>query len=74
MSTSKNSRMEKTSKSLIIWSYRRGSIHYDTLCILILAFIFLVPRGCFIRGKNEPPEQVGHQTIEEYQHHETVQP
>lgn len=35
------------SKKIFVWSYGRGTIQYDIICILILAFIFLVPRGCF---------------------------
>ena len=57
--------MKKTSGSFLIWSYRRGSIQYDIVCILILIFIFLIPRGCFVKGKNEPSENDGHQSIGE---------
>lgn len=32
---------------LIFWRYPRGSWQYDILCLLILAFIFLTPRGVF---------------------------
>ena len=35
-------------RNMFIWSYNRGSIPYDIICALILLFIFLVPRGCFI--------------------------
>ena len=30
---------------VIFWRYRRGGWQYDILCILILLFIFLVPRS-----------------------------
>ncbi len=30
---------------IIFWRYRRGGWQYDILCILILLFIFLVPRS-----------------------------
>ncbi len=33
--------------SLLVWSYERGTLQYDVICALILAFIFFVPRGCF---------------------------
>jgi hypothetical protein len=59
--------MKKNSGRFLIWSYRRGSIQYDIVCILILAFTFLLPRGCFVSGKNEPPETTEHQTVEESQ-------
>lgn len=34
-------------KGILVWSYERGTLQYDIICALILAFIFLVPRGCF---------------------------
>src|SRR5688572_12972766 len=34
-------------KRLLIWSFGRGSIHYDIMCGLILAFIFLTPKIAF---------------------------
>ncbi len=30
-----------------MWKYKRGSIEYDILVILILLFIFLTPKSCF---------------------------
>ena len=57
--------MKKSSGSFLIWSYKRGSIQYDIVCILILMIIFLIPRGCFVRGKNEPSEKDARQTIEQ---------
>jgi hypothetical protein len=34
-------------KSIILWSYERGSWQYDILCVVILAFIFLTPNYIF---------------------------
>jgi hypothetical protein len=34
-------------KRLLIWSFERGSFHYDIMCGLILAFIFLTPKVAF---------------------------
>jgi len=34
---------------ILIWSYDRGTIPYDVICVLILAFIFFTPRSCFHR-------------------------
>ena len=34
---------------VLVWSYDRGTIPYDVICVLILAFIFLTPRSCFER-------------------------
>ena len=54
--------MSRTSGKFLIWSHRRGTIQYDIICILILAFIFLIPRGCFVRGKgkSEPSKTTSH--------------
>ncbi len=35
----------------VFWSYRRGSLQYDLIVVLILAFIFLTPRALF---KDQP--------------------
>jgi len=35
------------SRYILIWSYGRGTLQYDIICILILAFIFLIDPGCF---------------------------
>jgi hypothetical protein len=32
---------------LFIWSHERGTLPYDIICALILAFVFFVPRSCF---------------------------
>jgi len=36
-------------RKTLIWSYERGTTQYDIICGLILAFIFLTPRSCFIK-------------------------
>jgi len=46
-------------KSYIFWTYNRGSVHYDLMVTLILAFIFLTPRGVF---RDKPIERLPHQT------------
>jgi len=55
--------MAKLFGKLFIWSYKRGTIQYDIICILILAFIFLLPRGCFVRKKPEISKPAGSQII-----------
>jgi hypothetical protein len=35
-------------RNMFVWSYERGTIPYDIICALILLFIFLVPRSCFV--------------------------
>ncbi len=39
--------MLRTLKRFILWDYARGSVQYDVMVGLILAFIFLTPRGIF---------------------------
>ncbi len=30
---------------LLFWEHERGSLAYDLLCLLLLAFLFLAPAG-----------------------------
>ena len=50
----------KTLKSYVLWTYERGSLHYDVMVTIILLFIFVGPR--FINFKDKPAERVPHQT------------
>ena len=34
-------------KRLLLWTFERGSFHWDIMCLLILAFLFLIPRDTF---------------------------
>jgi hypothetical protein len=34
-------------KKFLLWSFERGSIQYDVICVVILAFIFLTPAAIF---------------------------
>ena len=54
------SRVWRTIKGYIFWTYERGSFHYDVMVSLILIFIFLAPQ--FINFKDKPTEHVPHQT------------
>jgi len=54
------SRVGRTLKGYLFWTYDRGSFHYDVMVTLILAFIFIAPR--FIDFKDHPGEQLSHQT------------
>ncbi len=50
----------RTIRGYILWTYERGSLHYDILVTLILLFIFLAPlRFDF---KDKPQERVTHPT------------
>jgi hypothetical protein len=44
-----------TWRNIFVWSYERGTLPYDILCGLILAFVFFVPRSCFAPKKVENP-------------------
>jgi hypothetical protein len=44
-------------KRWILWDYPRGSLQYDLMVALILAFIFLTPRAIF-RDHPKPKEVV----------------
>jgi len=46
-------------KSYIFWTYSRGSVHYDVMVTIILAFIFLTPRAVF---RDKPVERSPHQS------------
>ena len=54
------SRVWRTVKGYIFWTYERGSFHYDVMVTLILIFIFVAPR--FINFKDKPAEHLPHQT------------
>jgi hypothetical protein len=38
-------------KKVIFWSYGRTTWQYDVLCVAILAFVFLTPKGWFERSE-----------------------
>ncbi|MGH9943680.1 MAG: hypothetical protein ACRD9R_15140 [Pyrinomonadaceae bacterium] len=40
-------KISKFAKGILFWSYGRTTWQYDVLCVLILAFIFLTPKGWF---------------------------
>ena len=50
----------RTIRGYILWSYERGSLHYDIMVTLILIFVFLSPY--WINFKDKPIERVSHQT------------
>ena len=43
-----------TLKKTLFWSYDRGSWQYDVMCVVILAFIFLVPNSVFTQRTASP--------------------
>ncbi len=50
----------RTIRGYILWSYERGSLHYDIMVTLILIFVFLSPR--FINYNDKPVERNPHPT------------
>ena len=52
-------------KRVLLWSFERGSIQYDVICVVILAFIFLTPTSAF-HDRHEymriPEDQIIRQT------------
>ncbi len=45
----------RTIRGYILWSYERGTLHYDIMVTLILLFVFLAPR--YINFKDKPVER-----------------
>jgi hypothetical protein len=52
------SRIWRTIKSYLFWTYERGSFHYDVMVTVILLFIFVAPR--FVDFKDQPARPPGH--------------
>ena len=50
----------RTIRGYILWSYERGSLHYDIMVTLILLFVFVSP--LFINFKDKPVERNPHLT------------
>jgi hypothetical protein len=49
-----------TLKKIFFWNYERNTWQWDVLCVLILVFIFLTPKGWF--QNSERAKQPGHQS------------
>ncbi len=47
-------------RKILVWSFERGTIQYDIICGLLLAFIFFVPRSCFIKPSTDAPKNGMH--------------
>lgn len=54
------SRLWATIRDYILWSHERGTIQYDVMVTLILAFVFLSPY--WINFKDKPVEHNPHRT------------
>jgi hypothetical protein len=53
-------RIWRTIRDYILWSYERGTIQYDVMVTLILLFVFLAPH--WINFKDKPIERNPHPT------------
>ena len=51
----------RTIRGYILWSYERGTIHYDIMVTLILIFVFLSPY--WINFKDKPIERNPHPQV-----------
>jgi hypothetical protein len=51
----------RTIRGYILWSYERGTIHYDIMVTLILLFVFVTPY--WINYKDKPVERNPHPTV-----------
>jgi hypothetical protein len=51
------STFRRTVHNIFVWSYERGTLQYDIICALILAFIFFMPPSCFVAKKSHKPIQ-----------------
>ena len=48
----------RTIRGYILWSYERGTLHYDIMVTLILLFVFISPR--YINYNDKPVERNPH--------------
>ena len=58
-------------KRFLLWSFERGSVQYDVICVVILAFIFLTPATVFHyrpEFMRIPEDQVIRQTSDDEGH------
>ena len=39
--------MKQILKRILLWTFERGSFQWNVMCLLILAFLFLIPRQFF---------------------------
>jgi hypothetical protein len=39
--------MKRILKRILLWTFERGSFQWNVMCVLILAFLFLIPRQFF---------------------------
>lgn len=50
----------RTIRDYVLWSYERGTIHYDVMVTLILVFVFFSPY--WINFKDKPVAHIPHRT------------
>jgi hypothetical protein len=47
-------------KKFLLWSFERGSVQYDVICVIIIAFIFLTPPAAFNDRPRRTSDVNGH--------------
>ncbi len=55
-------------RSILVWTYERGTLQYDIICALILAFIFFVPKSCFSPRRQDTARATQAQSTQPAQH------
>ena len=50
--------LSSTVRKIVFWTYPRTSWQWDVLCLLILVFIFLTPKGWFANSEFRRPRTV----------------
>jgi hypothetical protein len=58
-----------TFRNILIWTYERGTLQYDIICALILAFIFFIPKSCFTARRQDTAQTNHIQTSRPVQTH-----
>jgi hypothetical protein len=57
-------KVRSIARHILMWSYERGTLQYDIICALILAFIFFVPPSCFFAKKSDDPQSLNHRSTQ----------
>jgi len=61
----------RIARSIFVWSFERGTLQYDIICVLILAFVFFVPPSCFVSKKAQKTPTSYHDDYSPSRHFKT---
>ena len=67
-------KVRSIARHILMWSYERGTLEYDIICALILAFVFFVPPSCFFSKKSNSPQALDHRSSQAHTSAETRLP